>query len=292
MFHRRRRYDSPLHQNAYLNLIFLVLMEGFIFASCRSEATTKGAVEVEVRQVGFDPLSNSPVVILQDKKGKRTMPIWIGISEAQSIALQLQGEIPPRPLTHDLVKSILEEVGVKVDKVLVNELKGSTYYARILLVNGKKNLEVDSRPSDAIALALRFHRPIFVNRALFESTVTPQERKSVVTEGNSERQLGTRLFGLTVQDLTDDLAEYFAMPASEGILVTEVEGKVETTHLQRGDVIVAVNGEKVRDISELRQKIAKRKKKEVMLLVWRNGEEINRPFSVEETIAQSKEDLQ
>lgn len=295
MLHRGRTYCSLLLQRApiFPILLLLVAMGSAVFTSCRSDVTTQGPVEVEVRQVGFDHLSNSPVVILQDKNSQRTMPIWIGISEAQAIALQLQGVMPPRPLTHDLVKSILEQVGVEIDNVLVSELKGSTYYARIHLVNGNKALDVDSRPSDAIALALRFHRPIFVNRALFESTPTTKEKESTTTKRNSEHLwMGAKMPGLTVQDLTDDLAEYFDLPTPEGVLVTDVEGKGGATRLQRGDIIMAVNGEKVRDIGELREKIANKEEKVFTLLIWRDGKKMSKPFSIVENTAKREEKIQ
>ena len=116
----------------------LLVLESLTLSSCRSRVQVQEPVEVKVLQVGFDHSSNSPIVILQDKSSERTMPIWIGMAEAQAIALELQGTLPPRPLTHDLVKTILEQVGVEVEKVLVSELRGSTYYARIHLINGKK----------------------------------------------------------------------------------------------------------------------------------------------------------
>jgi bifunctional DNase/RNase len=246
---------------------------------------------VEVRQVGFDHLSNSPVVILQDKDGERTIPIWIGVSEAQAIALQLQGTLPPRPLTHDLVKTILEQVGVGIDKVLVSELKGSTYYARIHLMNGTHVMEVDSRPSDAIALALRFHRPIFVERALFESVPTAGEKNRETATRSPDSPMSTKLLGMTVQDLTENLAAHFALPSSEGVVVTDVERKSEGERLQRGDVIIAVNGEKVHDIAELRRKIGQEPGAMLALLVWRDGKEIHASLSMpRENTTKTEED--
>ena len=293
MSHRGRTYCFLLLQHASIApLLLFVMLGGAICLSCRSGRTVEGPVEVEVRQVGFDHLSNSPVVILQDKNSKKTMPIWIGVAEAQAIALQLQGTMPPRPLTHDLVKIILDQVGVEIDNVLVSELRGSTYYARIHLMNGKKVLEIDSRPSDAIALALRFHRPIFVDRLLFESAPASKKEENATAKRNPEQRMGEKLFGLTVQDLTADLAEYFDRPTSEGILITDVKEKSGAGRLQRGDIIVEVNGEKVRDINELRLKIVGKKEKVFTLLIQRNGEEIYRPLSIENTIARIEEDVQ
>ncbi|MGE0680639.1 MAG: bifunctional nuclease domain-containing protein [Candidatus Binatia bacterium] len=273
--------------------VLSLVLESLALSSCRSRVKMQEPVEVEVRQVGFDHLSNSPVVILQDKNSTKTMPIWIGIAEAQAIALQLQGMLPPRPLTHDLVKTILEQVGVEVDRVLVSELKGSTYYARICLMNGKNPMEVDSRPSDAIALALRFHRPIFVERSLFESTPLTGEKEREAAVRNPEARMGEKLLDMTVQDLTDDLAVYFELPTSAGVLVTEVEKGRGGDRLQRGDVIVAVNGEEVQDIDELRRKVEKKRGEVLTLLVRRDGKEIQEPLSVpRDNTKQEKEDIE
>lgn len=260
--------------------VLSLALVSLVLSSCRSRGRMQESVEVEVRQVGFDHLSNSPVVILQDKNGTKTMPIWIGIAEAQAIALQLQGTLPPRPLTHDLVKTILEQVGVEIDRVLVSELRGSTYYARIRLMNGKNPMEVDSRPSDAIALALRFHRPIFVERSLFEATPLAGESEREAAVRKPEARMGEKLLDMTVQDLTEDLAAYFELPTAEGVLITEVEKGRGGDRLQRGDVIVAVNGEKVQDINELRRKVEKKQGEVLTLLVRRDGKEIQEPLSV------------
>jgi bifunctional DNase/RNase len=244
--------------------------------SCRAETRTDSPIEVEVRHVGFDRVSNSPVVILQDKDKKRVMPIWIGIAEAQAIALELQGTPSARPLTHDLLKNILEQVGVEFQKVVVNELKGSTYYARIYLVAVGKALEIDSRPSDAIALALRFHRPIFVVKTLFDSAL-PAEG----VEG-AAKPISAKVSGVTVQDLTADLAAYFNLSRTEGVLV--VDGGVETdeNHLQRGDIVVAVGGETVRDVADLRRKLSKERGHLMTLRVQRDGKELGVQLTVSE----------
>lgn len=293
MLYCRSTYSFLVAPRARISslLLLALFLEGFFLSSCRSgRKMQEDPVEVEVRQVGFDHLSNSPVVILQDKSGKRTMPIWIGISEAQAIALQLQGALPPRPLIHDLVKDILEHVGVEIDRVLVSELKGSTYYARIHLLNGKQAMEVDSRPSDAIALALRFHRPIFVERTLFESTPTTGERERETAQGAAEQPIGLKLFGMTVQELTADLAAYFELPAPEGVLVADVDKGHGADRLQRGDVIVAVNGERVRNIGELRRRIEQKHEEGLTLLVRRDGEEIPATLSTTSTKTQTAEE--
>lgn len=208
------------------------------------------------------------------------MPIWIGMAEAQAIALQLQGKTSPRPLTHDLLKTIIEQVGVELDRVLVSDLKDGTYYARIHLMNGRKVLKVDSRPSDAIALALRFQRPIFVERSLFDSAPSSQMVEPETTPRTSAPPLSTKIFGLTVQGLTEALAAHFDLPDTQGVLVTEVEGRSDGAHLQRGDVIVAVGGEPVGRVEELQQKLQRERGHVVSVRIRRDSEETDVSLSL------------
>ena len=119
-------------------------------------------VEMKVRGLALDPVSNMPIIILRDEEDKRSLPIWVGIFEANAIALELEKIPTPRPLTHDLIKNILETVEARVQKVVVNDLRDNTFYAVIHLQMRGSELTVDSRPSDAIALALRVGAPIFV----------------------------------------------------------------------------------------------------------------------------------
>lgn len=163
----------PLHVLPLWCLWMLLIVPLVLLTSCGKSGRlpADNYVQVEVRGVGFDPTANSPVVILQDAAHNKVIPIWVGMSEAQAIHLQLQGTVMPRPMTHDLLKNILEKVGVGFEKVVVTEMKDNTYYAHIHLANGKSPLQIDSRPSDAIALALRFHRPIFVAASLFDAAV-------------------------------------------------------------------------------------------------------------------------
>lgn len=287
----RRLVCDSRKRTSMVFLAFLLL--GCFLSACRSTPKDAGPVEVEVRQVGFDHSANSPVVILQDKDGKKTMPIWIGLSEAQAIALQLQGTQPPRPLTHDLLKNILEQVGVEFDRVLVTELKGSTYYARIHLTRGGKDMEVDSRPSDAIALAMRFHRPIFIERVLFETAPLSQLAEGGARSQPQASQVSAKMFGLTVQNLTDALAAYFELPNADGALVTEVEQESGADRLQRGDIIIAVKGEKVRGVEELRRKLDREQGQVVTVQVRRDGEEVDIPLSIaKEATSKTEEEVE
>jgi bifunctional DNase/RNase len=110
-----------------------------------------------------DPLTNSPIVILKEIQGERTLPIWIGLLEATAIASELEGIKFSRPMTHDLLRNIMSEVDVKVNRVEVCDLKNNTYFALIHLTHGGKEMTIDARPSDALAISLRMGAPIFVS---------------------------------------------------------------------------------------------------------------------------------
>lgn len=125
-------------------------------------------LEVKVETVAQD-LFNRPVVILREPESNRVLPIWIGQAEAWAIALELRGEKPPRPLTHDLMRNVLEQLGVNVIKVVIHDLIDSTYYATIFLEHESKFYEIDSRPSDALALALRVGAPIYISGNVIDS---------------------------------------------------------------------------------------------------------------------------
>src|SRR3990170_8189390 len=112
-------------------------------------------VEMKVRGLALDPVSNMPIIILRDEEEKRSLPIWVGIFEANAIALELEKIPTPRPMTHDLIKNVLETLEARVQKIEVNDLRENTFFALIYLQIANQELTVDARPSDAIALALR-----------------------------------------------------------------------------------------------------------------------------------------
>jgi uncharacterized protein len=120
-------------------------------------------VEMKVRGLALDPVSNMPIIILRDEEDKRSLPIWVGIFEANAIALELEKIPTPRPMTHDLIKNILETIEARLLKIVVTDLRENTFFAQLHLQMGEGEYTVDSRPSDAIALALRVAAPIFVN---------------------------------------------------------------------------------------------------------------------------------
>jgi bifunctional DNase/RNase len=131
-------------------------------------------IQMKVEGLLFDPRSNMYILLLKEIDGKATLPIWIGKPEADSIALALGKVETPRPLTHDLIKNITESLKIKITKITVTEILDNTYYALVCLNDGKKETLIDSRPSDAIAVALRVNAPIFVEERVIGQKSTDE----------------------------------------------------------------------------------------------------------------------
>ena len=141
-------------------------------------------VEMKIKGLMIDPISNMPIIILRDPKTSAVLPIWVGIFEANAIALQIEKIATPRPMTHDLLKNILAGMQASVEKIVITELKDNTFYALVYLRHGDRQLSIDSRPSDAIALALRTESPIFVESEVIEKAKNAELTKDA---GESER---------------------------------------------------------------------------------------------------------
>ena len=139
-------------------------------------------IEVGVARLGLDSVSNSYVVILQEKGGQRLLPIWIGQAEAESIVMELNKVKPPRPLTHDLYKRLITGLGARLERVEITKVQENTYYAELHLELNGNAVHVDARPSDSIAVALRFGAPIFAQESLLTAVA--------VEEGESEEESG------------------------------------------------------------------------------------------------------
>jgi uncharacterized protein len=129
-------------------------------------------VPMSIKGLMLDPVSNSPIVVLKDAEEKFFLPIWVGIFEANAIALQLENVTTPRPMTHDLLRNFIAELDAQVTRVVINDLRDSTFFAQIRVIAGQRTLELDARPSDAIALALRTKAPIFVEDAVIDNAKT------------------------------------------------------------------------------------------------------------------------
>ena len=129
-------------------------------------------VEMTIKGLMVDPITNMPIVILRDEDGQRVLPIWVGIFEANAIALQIENIATPRPMTHDLLRNVITDLKADVEKIVVCDLQENTFYALIhLRVNGEA-IAIDARPSDAIALALRVRAPIFVEDSVIDNAKT------------------------------------------------------------------------------------------------------------------------
>jgi len=154
-------------------------------------------VEMKIRGLMMDPVTNMPIVILKDVKGNTVLPIWVGIYEANAIALEIEKVTTQRPMTHDLIKTVLLGLNMSMKKVVVNELKEDTFYALIWLERDGELISVDSRPSDALALALRLDCPIYVEDAVLKSS----KLATSVSDKVNNDELRRWLEGLNDEDL-------------------------------------------------------------------------------------------
>ncbi|MGE5819910.1 MAG: bifunctional nuclease family protein [Deltaproteobacteria bacterium] len=134
-------------------------------------------IQMSVGGLTLDPVTKTPIVILKDTENKLNLPIWIGLLEATAMATEIEGIKMARPMTHDLLKNILAEVGCSVESIEITELKENTYYAMVHLKLSGRDLLIDSRPSDAIALALRTKSPIYVAKAVLEASSVLQQNE-------------------------------------------------------------------------------------------------------------------
>jgi len=134
-------------------------------------------VEVKVARLGLDSVSNSYVVILQEKDGERLLPIWIGEPEAQSIVMEMQKISPPRPLTHDLCKRLIVGMGAALRRVQITKVQDNTYYAELHIYRGEDVFHIDARPSDSIAIALRLAAPIYAQESLLTAVAVAESEE-------------------------------------------------------------------------------------------------------------------
>lgn len=152
-------------------------------------------VPMSVKGLMLDPISNSPIVVLKDEEDKIFLPIWVGIFEANAIALRLENVATPRPMTHDLLRSVLQELEAEVTRIEISDLRDSTFYASVHLKAGERVLLIDARPSDAIALALRTDAPIFVAQQVLDQAQT------ISADETSDERLKKWLEDATAEEL-------------------------------------------------------------------------------------------
>lgn len=154
-------------------------------------------IEMKIRGLTMDPVTNMPIVVLKDINGSAILPIWVGIYEANAIALEIEKVSTPRPMTHDLIKILLMGLETGIRKVVVSELKEDTFYAVIWLEKNGELISVDSRPSDALALALRLDCPIYVDDSVLKSS----KAASAIAEKGTNEELRRWLESLNDEDL-------------------------------------------------------------------------------------------
>jgi len=157
-------------------------------------------IEFKIKGLMMDPLTNSPIVVLQEAGSDTLLPIWVGIFEANAIALQMEKIDTPRPMTHDLIKGLLNHLEAIVTKIVVSELKDNTFYAVIFLDVAGKVVTVDSRPSDAIAIALRTDSPIFVTDEVLAKSAS-SAAQSVTADRSSSEDIKRWLENLNPDDM-------------------------------------------------------------------------------------------
>lgn len=139
-------------------------------------------IEMMIKGLMVDPITNMPIVILRDKDGQKVLPIWVGVFEANAIALQIENITPQRPMTHDLLHNVIHDLKADIEKIVVSDLRENTFYALIYVSIGGEITAIDARPSDAIALALRARAPIFVEDTVIDHAknvdLTPEKSDS------------------------------------------------------------------------------------------------------------------
>lgn len=140
------------------------------------------ALEMHIKGLMIDPVSSMPIIVLKDASGESVLPIWIGIFEADAIARQIEKIESPRPMTHDLLRSAIETLRARVERVVITDLRENTFFALIHLLRGDERVAIDARPSDAMALALRTNAPIFVEDTVLEKSSSGAEHESEETE--------------------------------------------------------------------------------------------------------------
>jgi len=155
-------------------------------------------IEVRIRGLMMDPATNMPIVVLKDVASETVMPIWVGIFEANAIAIEIEKVSAPRPMTHDLTRNLIHNLNARLERVVITELKDDTFLAVLFLKQGDEPLAIDVRPSDAIALALRADCPIYVSEQVMQ---TAKLNTSGPPEGPTAEQLRGWLEGLNDEDL-------------------------------------------------------------------------------------------
>jgi bifunctional DNase/RNase len=196
-------------------------------------------VRVDVTDVAYDHSTDTHYLVLEEKSGRRVLPIAIGDEEAQAIMFELRGIKPERPLTYELLLRLIDQTGNKVDRVVIGDMRDEVYYAKVYLDRGRYIL--DSRPSDAIALAIGANAPIFVaDKLLQAATMETMSPPINIVKG----------LGMTMQELTPELAQYFGVGVNSGVLVADIGNDAQKTGLRRGDIVTQIDGRPITTLDQ------------------------------------------
>jgi uncharacterized protein len=225
----------------------LLILSALAAFFCLGKEPSPPFIQMEVKGVRLDPIVQSPVVLLADKEERRVIPIWIGLLEANAIEKELNNTTSERPMTHDLLYSILGHVEAKVKEIKIVDMRDHTYYATLFLTVNKKSIEVDARPSDAIIIALKSKAPIFVAAKVLS------DQGISITQGTT----GADHHGIRIQELTPDLASQFDFKGRKGVLVSEVipGSAAEGSGIRAGDIISKINSKEVGSMEEFESAI-------------------------------------
>jgi len=249
---------------------FLVLM--LYFAGSEQQGIApEDLVEMKLEDMGIDPASGLPILILSDKEKGKVLPVYIGLSEASSISRAMDEEELLRPMTHDLIVNILDEMGASLTRVVIKDLEDNVFYADLVIEMRNAQVQIDCRPSDAIAIAVRDGAPIFVSREILEASLNKELTRWWHSEGT-----GTRL-GIEFQALTEELARALGVELGDGVLVSSVDegGVAGEAGIVRGDVVVSVNGDTVFDPEGVTELLLEKAGSVVDLVVIRRSEELH-----------------
>lgn len=217
-----------------------ILWAGLIAVAASSSLGAPGFQRVKVRAVVRDPRTSQPVALLADPGEKRAMPIWIGEAEATALQAAMEGTVSRRPMTHDLLASVIKHLRGSVEEVRVTELRDDIYYAQIFIRGPQGLIQVDSRPSDAMVLAVKLGKPISVESSLFQSRSVPLSRTTMET------------YGMELQTLEPSLGEAMGYKG-KGLLVSHVEegSLAEKAGLRRGDIVTKAQGKSLNRTEDL-----------------------------------------
>ncbi len=223
--------------------LFPAALTALVLSGCAHEPRAvpgfADQIRVDVTDVAYDHSTGAHYLVLEEKAGRRVLPIAIGDDEARAIMFELRGIKPQRPLTYELLLRLIHLTGNTVDRVVIGDVRDEVYYAKVYLDGGRYSL--DSRPSDAIALAIGANAPIFVADKLLQTATAETRAPSI----NLAKALG-----ITTQELTPELAQYLGVSVQTGVLVADIGNDAQTAGIERGDIVTQIDGRAVTSLSE------------------------------------------